>query len=67
MEIKPERNNRWLNSHMDPLMKVWQANMDMPLTIDLGKVIGYMTKSEALLTKDTQKMIEQKITKSIED
>ena len=48
-------------------MKVWQANMDMPLTIDLGKVIGYMTKSEALLTKDTQKMIEQKITKSIED
>ena len=36
-------------------MKVWWANMDMQLTIDLGKVIGYMTKyvtkSEASLTR----------------
>jgi hypothetical protein len=69
--MKPKRNDRWLNSHMEPLMKVWRANMDMQLTIDLGKVIGYMTKyvtkSEASLTKGAARMMMRVLTKSIEE
>jgi hypothetical protein len=71
LEIMSKRNDRWLNSHMDPLMRVWRANMDMQLTINLGKVIGYMTKyvtkMEASLTKGAQAMMARVLTKSIAD
>ena len=71
LEIKPRRNDKWLNSHMPHLMEVWRANMDMQLTIDLGKVIGYMTKyvtkSEASMTRGAQRMVARILCKTMED
>jgi len=71
LEIKSKRNDRWISSHMDPLMTVWRANMNVQLTINLGKVIGYMTKyvtkMEVSLTKGAQAMMARVLTKSIAD
>jgi PIF1-like helicase/Helitron helicase-like domain at N-terminus len=59
IEMVSKRNDRWLNDFMIPAMDVWRANFDMRLTIDLGKIIGYMTKymtkAEMGNTKQTQK------------
>lgn len=71
LEIKSKRNDQWLNSHMEHLMPVWRANMDIQLTINLGKVVGYMTKyvttSEAAMTKIAQRMICQILLNGIEE
>jgi hypothetical protein len=42
--MSSKRNDGWLNSHMEPIMKVWRSNFDLQLTIDLGKVVGYIIK-----------------------
>lgn len=34
----------WLNSYMPAAMGVWKANMDIQITIDLGKIEDYITK-----------------------
>jgi ATP-dependent DNA helicase PIF1 len=44
IEILSLRNDRWLNSHCRPLIETWMANVDMRLTIDVGKIVEYMTK-----------------------
>jgi hypothetical protein len=43
-ELHSRCNDRWLNSYIRPIMEVWRANMDMRLTVDVGKIIDYMTK-----------------------
>ena len=71
LEIKPRRNDRWLNSHNAVIMRVWHANIDMQLMIDLGKVVGCMTKhvtkSEASTTKGAQKMMSRLLTRCLDD
>ena len=71
LEIMPKRNDKWLNSHNPHLMMDWCANCDMQLTIDLGKVVGYMTKyvtkCEASMTKGSQRMLEQLLQRSVEN
>ena len=44
VEIVLKRNDKWINSHCRPLLQHWQANVDMRLTIDVGKIVAYMTK-----------------------
>jgi hypothetical protein len=44
VEIVSKRNDKWLNSQCRPLFQHWQANIDMRLTIDVGKIVAYMTK-----------------------
>ena len=45
IKLLTKRNDRWLNSHHSkPFMKVWNANIDIQLTIDVGKIVSYMTK-----------------------
>ena len=44
VEIVSKRNDKWINSHCRPLFQHWQANVDMRLTIDVGKIVAYMTK-----------------------
>jgi hypothetical protein len=69
-EIVSARNDCWLNSHCVPLMEVWRANMDFRLTLDFGKVIGYMTKyvtkQESISKAGTQPMIRNILNQSIE-
>ena len=43
-KIIPQRNDRWLNSHMRSIMDIWGANMDFQLITDAGMVVKYMTK-----------------------
>jgi hypothetical protein len=43
-ELHSRCNDRWLNSYVHPIMEVWRANMDMRSTVDVGKIIDYMTK-----------------------
>ena len=61
-EMLSKRKNGWLIDNMSPLMRVGRANFDMRLTIDIGKVIGYMnkyvTKLEAAMTKGARNMVE---------
>ena len=56
---------------MKPIMEVWLANFDMRLTIDVGKVVGYMTKyimkPEASKTKGAQAMIRRVLKNAIND
>jgi hypothetical protein len=51
-------------------MEVWRASMDFQLTLDFGKVIGYMTKhvtkQESISKAGTQRMIRNILNKSIE-
>ena len=44
LEVMAKRNDQWVNSHCVPILSVWLANNDVQLTIDIGKIIGYMTK-----------------------
>ncbi|CAJ1945762.1 unnamed protein product [Cylindrotheca closterium] len=58
MELYTKRNDWFLNPHCRPLMASFMSNMDIRLTIDVGKVIGYMTKyvtkPEALHSRRTR-------------
>jgi hypothetical protein len=71
VEIVLAQNDCWLNSHCVPLMEVWRANMDFHLTLDFGKVMGYMTKyvtkQESMSKAGTQRMIHNILNQSIED
>ena len=59
LDIVEKRNDGWLNSHIRPVMEVWQANVDFQLVIDTGKIASYMTKyvtkSEPNLTRKSMK------------
>ena len=44
LELITRRNDKWANCYCAPLLQVHRANMDFRLTIDLGKVLEYMTK-----------------------
>jgi hypothetical protein len=61
LEIKSKWNDGWLNMHMDPLLTLWHANFNLQLTINVSKIMNYMTKymtkSEAKQTKGVQAMI----------
>jgi transcriptional regulator with GAF, ATPase, and Fis domain len=52
-------------------MEVWRANMDFRLTLDFGKVIGYITKyvtkQESISKAGTQRMIRNILNQSIEN
>ena len=65
------RNDRLLNSHMQGLMKIWIANMEFQLIVDVEKVIVYMskyvTKPEIEISSNMNKMILQIINKSHAD
>ena len=37
-------NDRWMNPNNRIFIEYWQANIDFRLTIDVGKIVGYMTK-----------------------
>ena len=56
---------------MPSLMPVWRANIDVCLTIDIGKIISYMTKyvtkSEDSMTKGTSSLIQRVMAKQLED
>ena len=43
-QVVPQRNDKWMNSHVRPIFEVWLANIDIQLIIDKGKVIEYLTK-----------------------
>ena len=43
-QVVPQRNDKWMNSHVRPIFEVWLANIDVQLIIDKGKVIEYLTK-----------------------
>jgi hypothetical protein len=64
-------NDCWLNSLCVPIMEVWRANMDFRLTLDFGKVIGYMTKyvskQESTSKAGTQRMIRNIVNKAMDD
>src|SRR5210317_1597690 len=57
------KTDAFLNSHCRPLLCTWMANMDFRLTIDIGKIIGYMTmyvtKNEKLHTPRTRRLFLQ--------
>jgi hypothetical protein len=61
IELLTKRNDCWLNSHSRPFMDVWNANIDFRLTIDVGKIISYMTKyvtkTEACHTPRTRRLL----------
>jgi hypothetical protein len=42
--MNSKRNDAWLNSHCRSVIECWRANIDFCLSLDLGKVIEYMTK-----------------------
>ena len=44
IEIVVATNDGWLNPHCRPLLYHHLANIDFRLTIDIGKIAGYMTK-----------------------
>jgi hypothetical protein len=44
IDLNSKRNDAWLNSHCRSVMECWRANVDFRLTLDLGKIIDYMTK-----------------------
>ena len=71
LDVMPVRNDQWLNSHMAPLMTVWRANMDIQLTIDIGKVVGYMTKyvtkTEASMTKGARRMVTRILESTVDE
>ena len=52
-----------MNSHSRSLLEAWQANMDMQLIVDCGKVVEYMTKyvtkTEAGSTKSILRMMKR--------
>ena len=57
------RNDRWLNSKIHGLMKIWLANMDFQLVVDVNKVVSYMTKyvckPEMEMSKVLSKMVQK--------
>jgi hypothetical protein len=61
IELITPHNDRWINSFMPTLMGYWRANMDVRLTIDLGKIVQYMakyvTKAESTTTKEGTKLM----------
>ena len=44
MDILQPTNDGWVNPHCRVFLEHWQANIDFRLTIDVGKIVGYMTK-----------------------
>ena len=44
MELLTKCNDGWINPHSRVFLEFWQANIDLRLTIDIGKIVGYMTK-----------------------
>ena len=44
LELITACNDGWLNPHNRPILTAHRANMDFRLIIDVGKVMGYMTK-----------------------
>ena len=58
MELYSNQNDQYLNPQSRPFIMEFKANMDIRLTIDIGKVVNYMckyvTKSESLHTWRTQ-------------
>jgi len=44
VDLVTKCNDQWLNSHCRACTEPWQANTDWRLTIDVGKIVGYMTK-----------------------
>ena len=71
IEIVRRINDRHLNSHSRPLLESWQANMDMQLIVDSGKVVDYMTKyvtkTEAASTKTITRMMRKLLKSSTEE
>ena len=70
LEMSSKRNDGWLNSHMEPIMKVWRSNFDLQLTIDLGKVVGYIIKyvnmTEAKMSWKNQRLLQAILTKTVD-
>ena len=71
IELVTERNDRWLNSHIRPIIESWRANIDFQLILDAGKVVDYMTKYvtkvETAMTKGIAAMIRNILRTTIED
>ena len=71
IEIVPNRNDRWLNSHSRAILEVWKANMDMQLILDPGKVADYMTKyvtkADVQLTKSTERLFKTTLERSVSE
>ena len=58
MELYTKRNDKFLNAHCRAFLMAFKANMDIRLTIDIGKVVQYMckyvTKTESMNTRRTR-------------
>ena len=71
IEIVRRTNDRHLNSHWRPLLKAWQANIDLQLIVDSGKVVQYMTKyvtkTEVKSTKAVMRMMKKLLMSTAED
>jgi hypothetical protein len=65
IELFTPRDDGWINSYMPALMGQWRANMDVRLTIDLGKIVQYMakyvTKAESTITKGGEALMRRVI------
>ena len=63
IEIVRKVNDRFLNSHSRLLIESWQANIDIQIILDSGKVVEYMTKyvckTEAASTKTILSMVKK--------
>jgi hypothetical protein len=71
IELSTQRDDGWMNSYMLMLMCHWQANMDVPLTIDLGNIIQYMakyvTEAKSTMTKGGSSLIQQVIKDNLDN
>jgi hypothetical protein len=70
IEILPRRNDAWVNSHNRSIMEVHAANFDLRLTIDIGKIMGYMNKyinkSESCTTPGAMRMMKRLMKANLE-
>jgi hypothetical protein len=71
IEIVRKTNDRHLNSHWRPIIEAWQANIDIQLILDSGKVVQYMTKyvtkTEATSSKSIMRMMKKLLKSTIDD
>ena len=71
LELVRRTNDRHLNSHWRPIIEAWQANRDIQLIVDCGKVAQYMTKyvtkSEPSSTKSIIRMMKKLLKNTSED
>jgi len=69
LEIVSQRNDSWLNSHFRPAFESWKTNVDFQLIVDIGKVMGYMTKyvtkTETRVTKRVASMMKHILEASV--